>query len=171
MIIGHKELKGLRKKHIGQKIVFCSGCFDLTHAGHALFLEDCKKQGDILVVMVGADEEIVYYKGPERPILNESLRLKMIDFLKPVDYALLTMEAYKTKEQPLSPIETTFKELKPDVYVVNADAFNIPYRQELAEKYSVKMLILDRACPPEFDGVSTSKILSKIQNSSENKRK
>ena len=42
-IIQYGDLENIRRKHENQKIVFCSGSFDLPHGGHAIFLEDCKK--------------------------------------------------------------------------------------------------------------------------------
>ena len=88
MIISYKNLASVRKKYPDKKIVFCSGSFDLIHPGHVLTFEALKKLGDILVVAVGGDKDIAEIKGPTRPILNEDLRLKMVDSLKPVDYAL-----------------------------------------------------------------------------------
>ncbi|MEK7074233.1 MAG: adenylyltransferase/cytidyltransferase family protein, partial [Patescibacteria group bacterium] len=93
-IIEFKDIASLRKEHKDKKIVFCSGTFDLTHAGHVLFLEDCKKYGDLLVVAVGNDfNQRVNAKGKGRPVQNEHLRLKMVSSLKPVDYALLDINA------------------------------------------------------------------------------
>src|SRR3989338_4598654 len=88
-VIQYKDFKQLRNKLRGKKIVFCSGIFDITHAGHVLFFEDCKTYGDILAVAVGSDAIIRINKGPARPVLNEHLRLKMVDSLKPVDYCFI----------------------------------------------------------------------------------
>lgn len=48
-IIAPESLADLRRQPAlqGKKIGFCSGSFDLTHAGHVLFFEDCKKHVDI----------------------------------------------------------------------------------------------------------------------------
>ncbi len=144
-----EDLAEIRKRHEGKKIVFCSGCFDLTHAGHVLFFEDCKAQGDVLVVMVGADAVIRRDKGPERPILNEHLRMKLIDSLKTVDY-VFTDRIISADAPPLLFIDWVFNALRPDVYVVNGDGFNMPYREEVSKKYNVDLRVLDRVCPPEF---------------------
>src|SRR3989344_6331411 len=88
-IISQEDLSKIRKRHHRQKIVFCSGTFDLTHAGHILFLEDCKAQGDILVVGVGHDNDIRMIKGPSRPILSGWIRLYTISQLKPPDYCFI----------------------------------------------------------------------------------
>lgn len=161
-IIKFKDIASLRKEHKDKKIVFCSGTFDLTHAGHVLFLEDCKKYGDLLVVAVGSDfNQRVHAKGKGRPVQNEHLRLKMVSSLKPVDYALLDINA---KDGDILALLPDFLDaLKPDVYVVNQDAFDIPRRRELIEKFSTEMIVLERVCPPEFESISTSNMIKKIK--------
>ena len=111
-IIDIRDLPSIRERHKSEKIAFCAGAFDLVHAGHVLFFEDCKKYGDILVVMVGNDFNLKNYKGEERPILNQYVRLKMISSLKPVDYALLDLDA--PDKDFLAIIRSVFMDLKPD---------------------------------------------------------
>ena len=84
-----EALRTIREKHRNQKIVFCSGKFDIIHAGHVLFLEHCKKHGDILAVMVAGDNVLAMLKGPEGFVLNEHVRIKIMDSLKPVDYCFI----------------------------------------------------------------------------------
>ncbi len=158
----YEDLPAIREKYKDQKLVFCSGSFDLVHAGHALFFEDCKKLGDILVVGVGSDQLLVW-KGKDRPVLNQYVRLKMIDTLRPVDYCFL--DESTLSDHPQTVLEETFKRLKPDVYVINEDASDIEYRKSMVEKYGVKMVILPRTCPPEFENISTTKIIEKIKSS------
>ena len=43
-------IKALIEKYKGKTIVFCCSAFDILHCGHILMLEDCKRQGDILIV-------------------------------------------------------------------------------------------------------------------------
>ncbi|MEK7101779.1 MAG: adenylyltransferase/cytidyltransferase family protein [Patescibacteria group bacterium] len=157
------ELEHIRRKHTDEKIVFCSGCFDVTHAGHVLFFEDCKKLGDILVVMVGADAVVKRDKSNERPIINEHLRLKMVDSLKPVDYTFLDF-IFPEAPHPLHVVDMVMGKLKPDSYVINNDARDIPYRENLSKKHDVPLIILDRTAPPEFEGISTTKIIEKIKS-------
>lgn len=159
---GYKSLPSIRKRYKDKKIVFCSGSFDLTHAGHVLFFEDCKKYGDILVVGIGSDKLIKKFKDDKRPILNNQLRLKMVDSLKPVDIVFLNESG--TTEHPQAINEVAFRNLKPDIYVINKDASDIPYRQTMAKKFGVKLMILNRRCPKEFDDISTTKIIEKIMD-------
>ena len=161
VVLKIEELSSLRQKYKEKKIVLCTGGFDLTHAGHILFFEDCKKHGDILVVGVARDVSLRKRKGDNRPILNEYIRLKTVDSLKPVDYVF--MNADKSVADLLYTIKFAFEKLHPDVYVINDDAFNIPEREKLSKEYGVKLIILPRWFPPEFDGISTSKIIEKIK--------
>lgn len=158
MIINYQRLAGIRKKYQQKKIVFCSGTYDLLHPGHAAFFAFCKKQGDILVVAVGDDATIRKYKGRGRPILDQRSRLAMVDALKAVDYCLLD------KPRPSDRVflnEIIFAKLRPDVYVVNDDAFNQPYRKVLADRYGAK-LVVGRKSGLKFRGLSTSSIIKKI---------
>ncbi len=158
-----EDIAKIREKHPDQKIVFCSGSFDMTHAGHVLFFEDCKKHGEILVVMVGCDDMVKRDKGPERPILNENVRLKMIESLKPVDYCFIDKMVPKDKPE-FWYLDVALEKLRPDVYVVNQDAKNIPYREEVSKRSGVKLVVLDRTCPIDFEEISTSKLIKKIKN-------
>jgi cytidyltransferase-like protein len=156
------EFVKLREDFKDKKIVFCSGSFDLVHAGHVLFFEDCKKEGDILVVGVGCDRNIKDLKGDKRPILNEKIRLKTIDSLKPVDFCFL--DNLPSAENPLEPLGLILETLRPDFYVINEDAFNISYRKEICQKLGINLTILKRTCPEEFENISTSKVIEIIKS-------
>lgn len=162
-IISINNLSRLREKFKDKKIVFCSGSFDLTHAGHILFFEDCKSLGDILVVMVGSDAVIKKNKGDKRPILNEHIRMKTIDSFKQIDYCFLDNLSHECKH-PLDLFKKVFESLKPDFYAVNQDGSDITYREKLAEEYNIQIKILGRTCPNEFDNISTTKLIEKIRS-------
>lgn len=160
MILNHKDLSKIRRKHPKDKIVFCSGSFDLTHAGHVLFFEDCRKLGDILAVGIGGDKIIKINKGPGHPVLNEHVRLKLIDSLKQVDYCFL--DDVSSVISPLASVDIALRQIRPDTYVINDDAFNIPYRKKIAQKYGIKLVVLKRRCPAKFKNISTTNIIKKI---------
>src|SRR5271155_5547011 len=69
-IIHLKESKQLTNElhQQNQKMVLVGGCFDILHIGHITFLEEAKKQGDMLLVLLESDETITQTKGPHRPI-------------------------------------------------------------------------------------------------------
>ncbi|RWS27199.1 Ethanolamine-phosphate cytidylyltransferase-like protein [Leptotrombidium deliense] len=63
--------------------VWCDGCYDMVHFGHANQLRQAKAMGDYLIVGVHTDEEITRHKGP--PVFNEQERYKMVRAIKWVD--------------------------------------------------------------------------------------
>ncbi|EGD76686.1 phosphoethanolamine cytidylyltransferase [Salpingoeca rosetta] len=63
--------------------VWCDGCFDMMHFGHANALRQAKAMGDYLIVGVHSDEEIRKNKGP--PVMNEEERYEMVRACKWVD--------------------------------------------------------------------------------------
>jgi cytidyltransferase-like protein len=156
--ITFEDLPQLREQYHDKKIVFVTGTFDIPHAGHALFFESAKAQGDILVVMVAPDEAIKRDKSPHRPVVNEHMRRKIVDSLKPVDYTFMD-PFVKIDWPPVENFIRYFEILKPDVYVVNDDAWKLAERQAIAERCGVTMVVLPRIAPPEFNKVSTTGII------------
>lgn len=63
--------------------VWCDGCYDMVHFGHANQLRQAKAMGDCLIVGVHTDEEITKHKGP--PVFTEQERYKMVRGIKWVD--------------------------------------------------------------------------------------
>ncbi|CAG2105050.1 unnamed protein product [Medioppia subpectinata] len=63
--------------------VWCDGCYDMVHFGHANQLRQAKAMGDRLIVGVHSDAEITRHKGP--PVFNEEERYKMVSAIKWVD--------------------------------------------------------------------------------------
>ena len=162
-IVGYDFLPELRNIHKEDKIVICSGSFDIIHAGHVLFFEDCKKYGDILVTVLAGDAILKKIKGSERPIIPQMARLKHLDSLKPIDYTVLD-DFSQDYDDPLYAIKHAISLLKPDFYVINEDAFDIESRIKFCEKYGTKLEILSRTCPKDFENISTSSIIQKIKN-------
>jgi FAD synthetase len=100
--------------------VLATGTFDILHPGHLLYLEEAKKLGDELWVIVARSSMV---KHKPKPLLPELQRLTMISSLKPVDHAILGDEHDMFK--PL-------KDIKPDIIVLGHDQyFNA---EELEEK-------------------------------------
>ncbi len=159
-IINYSDLPALREKYKDKRIVYCAGVFDMTHAGHVIFFEDCKEYGDILVVSLVKDSFIKGYK--RNSILNEHIRLKMVDSLKPVDYVILDQTETYGPEGYMGDILSIIRKLKPNIFVINSDVSYLEERREKIEREGVKFVILDRHCPEEFEDISTTKIIEKI---------
>ncbi|MBU4190382.1 MAG: FAD synthase [Candidatus Thermoplasmatota archaeon] len=90
--------------------VMASGVFDLLHPGHIYYLEEAKKLGDELFVVVAKDSTV--RKQKHEPITLESMRLEMVKALKPVDKAVLGHEDDRYR---------IVEELKPDIIVLGYD--------------------------------------------------
>ncbi len=101
-----KELSNLLKiKHKNKKIVLCHGVFDVIHIGHIEHFEQAKKQGDILIVSITADQFVS--KGPNRPAFNQNIRIKALSAITSIDYVCLS-HSYTAIN--------TIKILKPNFY-------------------------------------------------------
>ena len=100
------------KSNEKQVIVFTNGCFDIIHSGHLDLLKEAKSYGDKLIVGLNSDKSVSKLKGPERPIIGQSERKKILSALKFVDEVIIFNE-----ENPLKLI----KKLKPSILVKGAD--------------------------------------------------
>ncbi|MCK5559731.1 MAG: FAD synthase, partial [Thermoplasmata archaeon] len=90
--------------------VMASGVFDIIHLGHIHYLRESKKLGDELIVVVATDDTVRKFK--HEPINTETIRVELVNELKPVDKAVLGYEGdmYKIVE-----------ELKPDIITIGYD--------------------------------------------------
>ncbi len=94
-------------------MVFTNGVFDLLHPGHLALLEAARAEGDALVVGVNSDASVRRLgKSPDRPIVPEAARARMLAGFAAVDCVVLFDE-----DTPLALIES----LSPDVLVKGAD--------------------------------------------------
>lgn len=81
--------KNLRVLQNQDKIIVCTnGCFDLLHAGHLHLLNEAKKLGDILIVLLNTDDSIKRLKGKSRPIENLTKRIENLKKVATVDYII-----------------------------------------------------------------------------------
>ncbi|MBP6583420.1 MAG: D-glycero-beta-D-manno-heptose 1-phosphate adenylyltransferase, partial [Chromatiaceae bacterium] len=96
----------------GERVVFTNGCFDLLHVGHVSYLELARRQGQRLVVGLNTDQSVRTLKGPERPLIGEQDRARVLAALAAVDAVVLFDEA--------TPLELILA-LRPDVLAKGAD--------------------------------------------------
>ena len=91
--------------------VMAFGTFDLLHIGHLAYLEEARKLGDELIVVVACDDSVRKEKGRE-PIIPQEQRRKMIESLKPVSRAVIGYPGDRLK---------IIRELKPGVIALGPD--------------------------------------------------
>jgi len=68
---------------------FTTGCFDLFHVGHLVYLQRCRALCDRLIVGVDSDKMVRKAKGPQRPIVPEIERFDLINNLSVVHSAFI----------------------------------------------------------------------------------
>ncbi|MDP7423300.1 MAG: adenylyltransferase/cytidyltransferase family protein [bacterium] len=132
---------------LGKKIVFTSGCFDILHAGHVLFLEEAHALGDLLVVALNDDRSVRKIKGTDRPTYPVHERAEVLAALKWVDRIVLF-----SNDRPIRAIQL----LKPEIYVKDES-----YREQvdslpearLIETQGGQVVLLDR-----LPGFSTTEV-------------
>jgi cytidyltransferase-like protein len=138
MMINLNDLTQIRNRHNDQKIVLTSGTFDMLHSGHLDYLEDVKKYGDLLVVLLSGENRVKARKGPTRPIFNEAERARLLDSLKLVDYVFV--DPSKMKPNQTDPIHfEILHKLQPNYYVTDGPD---PRFFDLMDKS--KFIILER---------------------------
>jgi rfaE bifunctional protein nucleotidyltransferase chain/domain len=138
---------GLKAK--GKRIVTLNGSFDLMHAGHLYILEEARKQGDVLIVGLNSDASIRQYKGPDRPIIPEQYRARMLLALRTVDYVHLFDE---TEPMPF------LAEVKPHVHVNGSEYGPDCIEAPTVRQHGGRVHIVEK-----IPGLSTSEILAKIR--------
>lgn len=106
------ELEAHRRS--GKKVAFTNGCFDILHAGHIETLRGARATADLLVLAVNSDASIRALKGPERPIVPEAQRVKVLNELECVDYLVLFGDGSKGENDTPAPL---LRALRPDVLV------------------------------------------------------
>jgi FAD synthetase len=132
--------------------VMATGVFDILHLGHLYFLEEAKKLGDELIVVVATDKTAEQLK--HIPITSQDMRVKMVSALKPVDKAVLGYEGDRY---------TIVKEMKPDIIALGYDQKHDEeqIRSDLKEHgLDVKVVRLEPFVDHDLDG--TRKIIRKV---------
>jgi len=158
-VLDAKELPAIREKYRDQKIVFCTGCYDILQSGHAVFFNQCKAFGDILVVGVGRDSTLRALKGPDRPVNPETNRVHLIAALQDVDFAVLNDTNIGEGKIDCNEV---LSELRPDVYVLNDDDSGLVFKEELCNQLDIQIQLVKREVPPELSPTSTTDIINKI---------
>jgi len=144
------ELVQTCRQH-GERVVMTNGCFDILHAGHVTYLEQARRLGDRLIVVVNDDASVKRLKGEERPVNVLERRMAVLAGLESVDWVVPFSE-----DTP----ENIICMIKPDVLVKGGD-----YRPEqIAGSACVteaggKVVVLDFV-----EGCSTSKMINAIRD-------
>ena len=141
-----KIASNLREK--GKKIVTYNGSFDIIHSGHVNSIQEAKKHGDILLILINSDNSVKSYKGPHRPIVKEKERAEIVAGIEGVDYV--------TVFDDVTPIRILDK-IKPQVHCNGSDWGQNCVERAVVEKNGGEISILKWK-----RNLSTSRLIRKI---------
>ena len=98
-----------------------TGTFDIIHPGHIYYLEESRRLGDELHVIVARDGNV---RHKPRPVIGEAQRLKVVQALRMVDFARLGHET-----DMFQPIEE-----------INPEVITLGFNQHFSEEELAKAL-------------------------------
>ena len=152
-IVSRHELIALaaEAKANGATIVLANGCFDVLHAGHVRYLRGARALGDLLVVGINSDEQVVRLKGRGRPILPEDERAEIVAALESVSFVIIFPEPTVTE---------LLLAIKPDVHAKGTDYTEetVPER-DVVRSYGGRVRIVG-----DPKNHSTSELLKKVSS-------
>lgn len=144
-------------KQKGEQIILCGGCFDILHIGHIRFLEEAKKLGGKLFILLESDRKVKELKGENRPIFKQADRAHALSSLQDADVIIML---------PFFSNDGEYRQLvvkiKPDFIAVTQNDPNILKKQKQAKSTRAQLKII-----PFVKSLSSSKlaqILSREKN-------
>ena len=131
-----------------KRIVLAGGCFDILHIGHITYLEEAKKQGDVLFVFVENDQSIKKAKGSTRPINTQSDRTQILAHLYMVDYVIKLAETTNYDE--------LVTKIKPAIIAATKGDPNRSHKERQAKQIGAKVVDVTS----QVSNQSTTKLIS-----------
>lgn len=139
-------------KNMGKSIVLVGGCFDILHIGHIRFLEEAKKFGDILVVLLESDKRVRKLKGNNRPFFNQKERSCVLSALSVVNYVISLPTTMTDKNYAALIVQ-----LRPSIIAATANDPILACKKKQAEMIGGRVAII-----PYVKTYSSSKLASII---------
>jgi len=124
------------------KVVLAGGVYDVLHVGHLEALNEAKKLGDVLVVVVATDTTVETLKE-RKPLFPEEDRRVLVEGLKPVDIAILGYEDVGFG------FEQVLDEVKPDIVAFGYDQEKL--QKTVAEIIQLRHLKIQMTTLPRFE--------------------
>jgi D-beta-D-heptose 7-phosphate kinase/D-beta-D-heptose 1-phosphate adenosyltransferase len=135
----------------GGTVVATGGCFDLLHAGHVATLQAARQLGDCLVVCLNSDASVAGLKGPDRPVMPQGDRSRLLAALSCVDAVMIFDEP--TPHAALS-------WLRPDIWVKGGDYATGGGEPALPEAEILRRWGGHPVVVPYLDGRSTTDMIA-----------
>jgi D-glycero-beta-D-manno-heptose 1-phosphate adenylyltransferase len=138
-------------RQANQTMVMTNGCFDLLHVGHISYLQESRKLGDQLWLLINSDASVRELKGPTRPIESEAERAYCLAALSCVDRIVVFNNPRLIQE---------IEQLQPDIYTKAGDYTLETLHQ--GERAAFEAAGTDIRFLPFLEGFSTTKMIEKI---------
>lgn len=135
-----------------QTLVLVTGCFDLLHPAHRVFLKAAKKKGDLLIIGLEQDQRVRDLKGPGRPVQKWPKRAKNLVELPYIDHVFSLPVDFSRNENH----EKLIAQIRPDILAVSENTPFIDKKESIVKKYGGKVLIV----LPFNPNISTTKLLN-----------
>ncbi len=142
-------------KRRGKTVGFTNGCFDCMHFGHLNSFAQARAECDALIVAVNSDASVKRYKGPNRPIQNETTRAAIVAALELVDYVVVFDE---DTAEPLIDL------LRPDVIAKEGYSLDCWPEGRQVVAYGGRAVELKRV-----EGYSTTNLVERMKRADEAK--
>lgn len=151
-IISVEHIEKISKKlhDEDKKIVLTGGCFDIIHIGHISLLENAKKEGNILMVMVESDASIKAKKGINRPIHTQQQRAHILSAIASVDYVILLPQIMSNDDY-----DAVVRQVKPSLLATTKGDPYAFHKERQATQVGGQVVYVNQP----FENISTSTIL------------
>lgn len=129
------EVSALKNKKLSTVLV--GGCFDILHVGHIKFLEEAKKHGDILIVLLESDEKVNNLKGLNKPVFSQTERAKVLSAVNSVDLIIILPDIKSDTQY-----DELIRKIHPDIIAITQ---NDPYtlkKKKQAEDIKGKLVAI-----------------------------
>ena len=128
--------------------ILSGGCFDILHIGHIRFLQEAKKTGDVLIILLENDRKVHRLKGKSRPIFSQKERALVLSSLQPVDYVINLPDMRSDRDY-----ERLILSIQPEVIAVTQHDPLIGEKKKQADMIHAKLKVV-----PHIKTYSTSSL-------------
>lgn len=149
---GIKIAKKLREQN--KSIVLAGGIFDILHVGHIKFIENAKKVGNYLFILLESDEKAMATKGENRPINSQKERAFMLSTIKDIDYIVMLPHMKKDEDY-----DKLVAQIKPSIVATTYKDPYIIHKQRQARRLGFKVVYVIN----KIRGSSTTKLAKIIE--------
>jgi D-beta-D-heptose 7-phosphate kinase/D-beta-D-heptose 1-phosphate adenosyltransferase len=133
----------------GGTVVATGGCFDLLHAGHVSALRLARELGDCLVVCLNSDASVRRIKGPDRPLVPQEDRARVLEALACVDAVVVFDE-----DDP----GAVLAQMRPDIWAKGGDYTGAQLPEaKLVARWGGQVVLL-----PYLEGRSTTRLVESV---------